>query len=82
MQRVVQIRQSLTVQPAVLRLLEEYETITGEVLTKAVDKHKEKTRKFRDLEKNEIELQSAHIAENTQNKTSNRLYRLPVFYLF
>lgn len=36
-------------------LLKEYETITGEVLTEAVEKHKEKTRRFKILEKNEIE---------------------------
>ena len=37
-------------------LLQEYESITGDVLAEAVEIHKEKTRKFRILEKNEIEL--------------------------
>ena len=37
-------------------LLQEYESITGEVLTDEIEKHKEKTRRFKILEKNEIEL--------------------------
>ncbi len=37
-------------------LLEEYASITGQVLEETISKQKEKSRKFRELEKNEIEL--------------------------
>lgn len=36
-------------------LLKEYEAIMGDVLTDEMEKHKEKTRRFKILEKNEIE---------------------------
>ena len=56
--RRAEIIQKFGLEKAILleSLLQEYETITGEVLTEAVEKHKEKTRRFKILEKNEIEL--------------------------